>query len=114
MKRVDMFQFPASALDRWEFATVSLYKPFKNSLLVGHSLLGLVDASPVASKARCSGHPSLSHGSLRSWCARCGIPNPAFLKEKLGVVRSLPIVCHLTYAGVHGKIVPQPLFPASM
>ena len=47
MKRLDMFQFASSALHPWEFATLSLHKPFKNCLLLGYSLLGLVDTSPV-------------------------------------------------------------------
>lgn len=40
----------------------------------------------------------------------CGTKS-SLLKEKLGVVRSLPILCCFTTAGAYGKIVSQPLLP---
>ena len=65
MKRLDMFQFASSALHLWEFATVSLHKPFKTVSYLAIASWVLWIQALLAFKARCFGHPSLSHGSLR-------------------------------------------------
>ena len=48
MERPGPFQSAASALGSEGLATVSLHKPFEKYLLVHFSLLGLMDAIPVA------------------------------------------------------------------
>lgn len=41
----------------------------------------------------------------------CLSPNHSFLREKLGVVSSFPIICHFAGGWVYGKIVSPSLLP---
>ena len=42
------------------------------------------------------------------------VPKPSLLREKLGVVSFLLVLCYCADSGVYGEIVPQLLLPVSM
>ena len=79
---------------------MSLHRP-----LVRFSLVGSIDGIPVAlSKLHVLGFIS-QVDVPKAGKPNVG-PNPSILREKLGVVRSIPDVCHCAQGGVYGTVSP--------
>ena len=74
--------------------------------LVRFSLVGSIDGIPVAlSKLHVLGFIS-QVDVPKAGKPNVG-PNPSILREKLGVVRSIPDVCHCARGGVYGTVSPS-------
>ena len=91
-------------MDSEDFASLNLHRP-----LVHFSLVGSIDGIPVAlSKLRVLGF--ISQVDIPKVGKPNVGPNPSMLREKLGVVRSIPDVCHCAGGGAMSQL----LLPVSM
>ena len=88
-------------MDSEDLATVSSHRP-----LVHFGPMGSIDGIPIAlSKLHVLGF--ISQVDVPKVGKPNVGPNPSILREKLGVVRSIPDVCHCARGGVYDTASPS-------